>query len=85
MNILDFCCLPETNTFQQFSDFHFFTLPSKNSHQLGLNQPTDMFDHSIESWEPGEEDRLCFGGQKILKGTPKRRETAGDHVHRPTV
>ena len=48
-NILDVCCLSETKTFELFSDFLAFILSSKNSHQLGLNQPTDMFHHSTES------------------------------------
>ena len=62
MSILDVWCLSETKTFEQFSDFLAFTLSYKNSHQLGLNQPTDMFDHSAESWEQGEEDRTWAGG-----------------------
>ena len=66
MNILDVCCLSETKTFELFSDFLAFILSSKNSHQLGLNQPTDMFDHSTESWEHWEEDRTWTGGLRTL-------------------
>ena len=66
MNILDVCCLSETKTFELFSDILAFTLSSKNSHQLGLNQPTDMFDHSTESWEHWEEDRTWTGGLRTL-------------------
>ena len=32
------------------------TLSSKICRQLGLNQPTDMFDDSAESWEQEEKD-----------------------------
>ena len=42
------------------------TLSSKTWHQFGLNQPTDMFDHSTESWEQGEEDRTWAGGLRRL-------------------
>ena len=72
MSILDVCCLSETKTFEQFSDFLVFTLSSKNSHQFGQNQPTDKFHHSIESWEWGEEDRTWAGGLKRLWRPPKR-------------
>ena len=73
MSILDVCCLSETKTFEQFSDFLAFTLSSKNSHQFGQNQPTDKFHHSIESWEWGEEDRTWAGGLRRLWRPPKRR------------
>ena len=73
MSILDVCCLSETKTFEHFSDFLAFTLSSKNSHQLGLNQPTDMFHHSTESWEHGEEDRTLAGGLRTLWRPPKQR------------
>ena len=56
----------ETKTFEHFSDFLAFTLSSKNSHQLGLNQPTDMFDHSTESLKWGEKDRTWVGGLRRL-------------------
>ena len=49
------------------------TLSYKNSHQLGQNQPTDKFHHSIESWEHGEEDRTWAGGLRRLWRPPKRR------------
>ena len=73
MSILDVCCLSETKTFEQFSDFLAFTLSSKNSHQFGQNQLTDKFHHSIESWEWGEEDRTWAGGLRRLWRPPKRR------------
>ena len=73
MSILDVCCLSETKTFEQFSDFLAFTLSSKNSHQFGQNQPTDKFHHSIESWEWGEEDRTWAGGLRRFWRPPKRR------------
>ena len=72
MSILDVCCLSETKTFEQFSDFLVFTLSSKNSHQFGQNQPTDKFHHSIESWEWGEEDRTWAGGLRRLWRPPKQ-------------
>ena len=72
MSILDVCCLSETKTFEQFSDFLVFTLSSKNSHQLGLNQPTNMFQYSIEFWEQWEEDGTCAGTLRRLKGSIKR-------------
>ena len=73
MSILDVCCLSETKTFEQFSDFLAFTLSSKNSHQFGQNQPTDKFHHSIESWEWGEEDRTWAGGLRRFWRPPKWR------------
>ena len=73
MNILDVCCLSETKTFELFSDFLAFTLSSKNSHQLGLNQPTDMFHHSTESWEHWEDDRTWAGALRTLWRLPKQR------------
>ena len=57
MPILQICILSDSKIFQHLSDFQCLTLSSKNSHQLGLNQPTDMFDHSLESSELEEEDR----------------------------
>ena len=42
------------------------TFSSKNSHQSGLNQPTDMFDHSTESLKWGEKDRTWVGGLRRL-------------------
>ena len=73
MNILDVCWLSETKTIELFSDFLAFTLSSKNSHQLGLNQPTDMFHHSTESWEHGEDDRTWAGALRTLCWPPKQR------------
>ena len=49
------------------------TLSSKTCHQFGLNQPTDMFDHSTESWEQGEEDRTWAGGLRRLWRPKKQR------------
>ena len=53
--------------------FSNITLSSKNSHQLGLNQPTDMFHHSTESWEHGEDDRTWAGALRTLCWPPKQR------------
>ena len=57
MSILQICTFSDSKIFQHLSDFLCLTLSSKNSHQLALNQPTDMFDHSLESSEQEEEDR----------------------------
>ena len=57
IQIIEICCMPEIRKFGHISDFLSFYLSSKNSHQLGLNPPTDMFHHSLESWQQGEEDR----------------------------
>ena len=72
MSILDVCCLSETKTFEHFSDFLTFTLSSKTSLQLGLNQPTDMFHHSTESWEHGEDDGTWAGALRTLCWPPKQ-------------
>ena len=57
MPILQIFILSDSKILQHFPDFLCLTLSSENSHQLGLNQPTDMFDHSVESSEQEEEDR----------------------------
>ena len=66
MSILQICTFSDSKIFQHLSDFLWFTLSSENSHQLGLNQPTDMFDHSLESLEQEEEDRTWSGGLRTL-------------------
>ena len=60
MSILEICTFTDSKIFQHLSDFLCLTLSSENSHRLGfgLNQPTDMFDHSLESSEQEEEDRI---------------------------
>ena len=55
MSILKICTFSDSKIFQHLSDFLCLTLSSENSHQLGLNQPKDMFDHSLE--EQGDEDK----------------------------
>ena len=42
IQIIEICCMPEIRKFGHISDFLSFYLSSKNSHQLGLNPPTDM-------------------------------------------
>ena len=74
MSIHDISYWPKSKIFQPFSDFQFFTLSSKNSHKLGLTPPSDMVHHSIESWEPGEEDRTWAGGLRRLQESKKWRE-----------
>ena len=49
------------------------TFSSKNNHQSGLNQPTDMFDHSTESLKWGEKDRTWVGGLRRLWRPKKSR------------
>ena len=66
MSILQICTFSDSKIFQHLSDFLCLTLSSENSHQLGLNQPTDMFDHSLESSEQEEEDRTWSGGLRTL-------------------
>ena len=66
MSILQICTFSDSKIFQHLSDFLCLTLSSKNSNWLGLNQPTDMFDHSIESSEQGEKDRTWSEGLRIL-------------------
>ena len=73
MSILDVCFLSETKTFEQFSDFLAFTLSYKNSHQLGLNQPTDMFDHSKNPEGEGKKIEHGTGGLGRL-WRPKKRQ-----------
>ena len=75
MNILDIFCWPKSKTFQHFSDFQYFTLSYRNSHKMGLTPSTDIFHHSIESWEPGEEDRTWAGGLRRLQESKKWLET----------
>ena len=71
MNILDISCWPNSKIFQHFSDFQYFTLSSKDSHKLGLTPPTDIVHHSIESWEPGEENGTWPGGLRRLQRSKK--------------
>ena len=85
VHTFEFCCMPETRWIEHFSNFLSFNLSSKNSHQLGLNQPTVMFDHSKESSEPGEEDRTWAGALRTLQVPKKWRKTGGAHVYRTTV
>ena len=75
MKILDISFWPKSKIFQHFSDFQYFTLSSKNSHKLGLTPPTDMVHHSIESWEPGEENGTWAGGLRGLQRSKKCWET----------
>ena len=56
MSNLQICTFSDSKIFQHLSDFLCFTLSSENSHQLGLNEPTDIYDHSLESSEQEEED-----------------------------
>ena len=58
-----------------FLIFIAFTFSSKNTLQSGLNQPTDMFDHSTDSWEQGEEDIEHELGDLEDSRGPKNDET----------
>ena len=62
------------------SDFLYFTLAYRNSHQLGINWLTEMFKHSTESLDQGQSNRICLGGLRTLWG-PEKRKTGGAHVH----
>ena len=75
MKILDISFWPKSKIFHHFSDFQYFTLSSKNSHKLGLTPPTNMVHHSIESWEPREEDGTWAWGLRRLQGSKKWRES----------